>query len=390
MDNNNDSAATGRRSLLKAAGLAGLAGLGGAALAGRPAAAAMGKGPDELTMRSDGTYATVPLRQDRITLGVVQSRVRAVDLGRRRATLRDNVNHMKDLIDAAQGWGGRKDILQFHEFPITGFGRGWSREDVLQAAIEIPGDEVQEIADKAKEHNCYIVFGTYAKDEDWPGHVLNITVIVGPEGTIIDKHWKPRNIKGVFGPGYELYTTTIYDVLDEYVERYGRDAVIAVTRTDVGNICTTQAQNEPELIRAYAMKGAELMLRSATGGFRRLDVEAGALYNGLWTSCVNNAVSPGNPGWLEDQGTSGNSAIYDNGGSLVAEANSEHETIITARIPMAQYRARHRQPIVHMELYDDIFARYRNRYPPNLFSAYQPTDNADAYEYLKDKAVWAK
>ena len=341
----------------------------------------------EVSLSQTGSYERVALTKPVIRLSVVQSRVRGVVLDRLKQTRQDNLNHMLQLIDAANNWGGPKDLLLFHEFPITGYSNKWNREDVLKLAIEIPGEETEAIGKKAKEHGCYVVFGSYAKDAAWRNHVLSITTIIGPDGTVVDKHWKARNIKGVFGPGFELFTTTIYDVLDRYVDMYGWDAVIPVTRTPIGNIATSSVQREPELFRAMAIKGAEIILRTASGGFNSLDVRATSLYNGVYTAIVNNAVSPNNPGFLPD-GNSGGSAIYDPDGELIEEANSVHESSVTATIPIAEFRANNSQPLVHMELYRPIFERYTNRYPPNLFSEYQPQDTADAARYLSDKSVW--
>ena len=386
-----------RRRLFEAAmGMSVLAGLGAA---GTARAQDTSPGPSPLPDRGldpnvpyDGNYAKVDLASPVVRLGVIQSRVRGVDVSSSRTLARTrqaNVDHMKELIDAAQGWGGRKDILFFHEFPITGYQSFWGRPEVLRAAIEIPGEETEQIAAKAREHGCYIVFGSYARDDDWPNHTLSITTILGPDGEIVDTHWKARNIKGVFGPGFELFTTTIYDVLDRYIEMYGLDHVMPVTRTPVGNIVTSAVQREPELFRAFAMKGGEIFLRTATGGFTPLDIQATSLYNGVYTAIVNNAVSPGNPNFLEDNGGAGGSAIYGPDGEVIDEANSEHETIVTATLPMASFRQRHVPPYVHMDLYRPIFDAYRNRFPPNLFEDYQPTDTRDAARYLADKGVWA-
>ena len=342
---------------------------------------------EEISLSETGNYDRVELAKPAIRLSVVQSRVRGVDVNRLKSTRRDNLNHMLELIDAANNWGGVKDLLLFHEFPITGYSNKWNRQDVLKVAIEIPGEETEAIGKKAQEYGSYIVFGSYAKDAAWPNHVLSITTIIGPDGTIVDKHWKARNIKGVFGPGFELFTTTIYDVLDQYVEMYGWDAVIPVTRTPIGNIATSSIQREPELFRAFAMKGAEIILRTATGGFTPLDIQATSLYNGVYTAIVNNAVSPNNPGFLADGG-GGGSAIYGPDGKLIKEANSVHEAAVTATIPIADFRKRHDPPYVHMDLYRPVFDKYVNRYPPNLFSDYQPQDTSDAFRYLSDKAVW--
>ncbi|HQA17730.1 MAG TPA: hypothetical protein PK680_05030, partial [Novosphingobium sp.] len=62
-----------RRGMMRgcaAASVFATAGLGTMAQAARPGAA-----PRPLSMRADGTYETVPLAKDAITLGVVQSRV---------------------------------------------------------------------------------------------------------------------------------------------------------------------------------------------------------------------------------------------------------------------------------------------------------------------------
>ena len=341
----------------------------------------------------DGEYEKVELAKPVVRLGVVQSRVRGVETSSTRELNRtrgENLTHLLELVDGAQAWGGRKDILFFHEFPITGYRATWGRSDTLRAAIDIPGEETEAVGRKAREHGCYIVFGSYARDADWPDHVLSITTIIGPDGEIVDKHWKARNIKGVFGPGFELFTTTIYDVLDRYIEMYGLDHVMPVTRTPLGNIITSSVQREPELFRAFAMKGGEIFLRTATGGFTALDIQATSLYNSVYTAIVNNAVSPGNPGFLPDNGGAGGSAIYGPGGDLIGEANSEHETIVTANIPMASFRQRHRIPYVHMDLYRPVFDAYRNRFPPNLFDDYLPTDVRDAARFLADKGVWAR
>jgi len=236
-------------------------------------------------------YATVPLARDEISLCVVQSRVRAVDARNRDASIAENLAHMLGLIDAANGWLGPKNLVMFHEFPLTGFDARWRREELLRVAIDIPGPETEAIAARARRYGCYVVFGSYARDPDWPNHVLSITTIIDGEGRIVGRHWKARNIKGLFGGAFEIFTTTIYDVLDRYVEMYGHEEVVPVTRTPIGNICTTSTQLEPEIIRAFALKGGEIMLRTATGGFDEYDIRANARYNQMYTAIAAPAIT---------------------------------------------------------------------------------------------------
>lgn len=357
----------------------------GAAATAVPSRAASGSGAAEHAVASDGTYATVDLAKPFWTLGVVQSRVRAIEAKDWKREQRENLEHMLRLIDAAFYYGAPPDLLFFHEFPLSGW-KKWTRAEVLRFAIELPGPEFAAIAAKAKEYRCYIVFGAYVRDADWPGHVLSITSIVGPDGRLVDKHWKARNIKGVF-PGFELYTTTVYDVLEAYVERYGLDAVVPVTRTPLGNLCTSSIQREPEYFRAMALKGAELILRTASGGFSSIDVQATSLYNQVYTAIVNNAASQGNWPFFEDSG-SGGSAVYGPDGKAIAEADGKLEQLVSARIPIQEFRARKRQPVLHPELYLPVYAAYTPKYPPNLFQDYQPSSLEDAARYLKDKARW--
>lgn len=340
-------------------------------------------------MNPPAAYPVVPLERDEISICVVQSRVRAVDVKNRDATLAANLEHMLGLIDAANGWLGPKDLVMFHEFPITGFDARWRREDLLKVAIEIPGPETEAIAARAKRYGCYVVFGSYARDPAWPNHILSITTIIDRGGNIVGRHWKARNIKGLFGGAFEIFTTTIFDALDRYVEMYGADEIVPVTRTPIGNLCTTSTQLEPEIIRAFALKGGEIMLRTATGGFDEYDIRANARYNQMYTTIANNAISPGNPGSFDDI-SSGGSAIYGPDGALLAKANSPAEGPVVARIPIKAFRARRKLPNIHPSLYRDLYANYVEAFPPNLYTHYQPADGRDAARYLGDRSLWKK
>ncbi|MCA8892380.1 nitrilase-related carbon-nitrogen hydrolase [Hyphomonas sp.] len=369
-----------RRGVLGAA-----AGVGLAATLAQQTAAASEQEKSPMTVRGDGTYDTVPLAKDAFMLGVAQSRVLPVDLKNLKQSRKANLDHMLGLIDASARAFGQPDLLFFHEFPITGWDM-WNRSEVLRLAIDIPGDETEAIGRKAKEYGMYVVFGSYARDPDWPGHALSITTMIGPDGKILARDWKARNVKGLFGGGVELFTTTIYDVLDRYIEMYGMDAVVPVVRTPIGNIFTSSTQREPELFRAASLKGAEVILRTASGGFAPVDMQATALYNGVYTAVCNNAVSPGSP-FFEDTGAGG-SAIYGPQGETLGEAKGQNETLVMTRIPIAQFRQRHQQPTLHKELYMTEYEQYVPPYAPNLFQDYQPTDLKDAAAFVRGKRRW--
>lgn len=373
-----------------ALGAAGLAGTAAAVAAGKaaPANAAKGAGAAAhagIDIHADGGYTTLPLVKDSIRIGVVQSRVRPVDAANPEPIKRENLAHMLELIENAQSWTRPSDILFFHEFPLTGFSYDWSRLDVNRLAIETPGPETEALGAAARKYGCYLVFGSYVNDRDWPGHVISQTTIIGPDGQIVDKHWKSRNIMGVHVAGttpIELMTSTVYNCLDRYIELYGVDHVIPVTRTPIGNLCTSSVQREPELFRAMALKGGELILRTATGGFNPWDMQATAGYHRVWVAVCNNAVSPGNK-FFEDAG-SGGSAIYNEVGGVAAIATSGFEQLVATTMPIKEYRERHRQPDLAWPLYSPVYEKYVGRFKPSTLSKYLPPDLKDAARYLRD------
>lgn len=343
-------------------------------------------------VRHDGTYPTVPLRSPQITISVVQTKVRGIDGDNPAPGLRENLDYLLGCIDKAQGWGGPSDLLCFHEFPLHGFRPGWTREQYKRLAIDVPGPETAEIGARAKRYNCYVAFGVLGRHPDWPEHVMNWQVLVGPSGEVIDVQWKPRNVRGMF-PGTESFTTTIYDVYERYVEMYGVDRVVPVTRTDIGNIAMSAAQFEPELFRCMAFKGAEIICRVATGGCEWDDMRLTSYHNDLYTTLVNNSVSTGIEDRFFFEETAprndwvGRSAIFGPRGEILAEAGA-FETQRRARIDMERFRQRHRTPDVHWTLYRPIYEQYRERYDAGAYLRYLPANGRDAARHFRENARW--
>ena len=340
-------------------------------------------------VRHDGTYPVEPLRKDAITASVVQTRVNGVNGDAPAGDIKRNLAYMVECIDAAQGWGPPSDLLCFHEFPITGFSQ-WTREQHYRLAIDVPGPETEAIGERCKRYGCYVVFGTYAKDPDWPEHILHLMVMIGPDGGVVGKHWKQRNVRGMF-PGSEQYTSSIYDVYDRFIEMYGIDAVIPIERTDIGNIAMSAVQFEPELFRCMAMKGAEIICRVATGGFEYDDMRLTSYHNSLYTLICNNSVSTHgrNPGFFEETayGGPGRSAIFGPRGTELAKAGA-FETQRSARIPIQSFREKHRIPDLHWSLYRPVLEQYRERYDHSAYLEELPKDKREAFKLFAANARW--
>ena len=382
----NDSPQSPRRREILAAGSAGAMALALGSGAARAEDAAAGGG-GAVSVAADGNYERVPLRKDTLRVTAVQSIMRAVrDTANPAREMKANLDHMLDLIDKANGFGGSQDLVCFHEQPIMGW-NPWTREEVLRVAIEIPGPETEALGKKAKEYGCYITFGTYARDPDWPGHLLLNGVLIGPEGNVVANHWKTNNIRG-FIPGWDIFTTGIYDVLDRYREMYGEDAVLQVARTDIGNISCSITPGQPDVIRALAMKGLEIRLSSSSGGYSLTEAQTIARHNRLWSVVCNQSVSPEQPGFPEFSG-SGDTAIFDPRGTIAARARSVHEEFVRTTIPMAAFRrSRSIPPGVPIEMLRPVHERYVPRDGPNSQASYQPVDAADASRHFKSIRNW--
>ena len=310
--------------------------------------------------------------------------VRGLEMGETGPALRRNLGHMLDAIDRVFQGGAAPQLLQFDGFPLQG-GRKWTRREASELAIELPGVETEAIGVKCREYGTWIVFGAYAHDPDWPGHVLSITTVMDDTGRIVDRHWKSCRTRGVFKDP-DLFTTTIHDVLDRYVEMYGRDAVIPVTRTPLGNIATTAVQCEPELIRAMAMKGAEIVLRAASGGCSRIDIQACAMHNGIYSSMV---LDPGSVrcGPLPGDAHCA-AAIYGPDGTAIAESSGRVQHLVSAQILIGDLRARRCAPALPMEMCGDVFDRYQGPFAPGSWLRRMPRSLEEAVHHHRQTSRW--
>lgn len=381
--NEDNEPALNRRELMTA----GTATLAAAVIGGGATTPAQAASNSTVSVPADGKYATVPLRKERIRVTAVQSFIRAVrNTSNPGPEMKANVDHMIELLDMANGFYGPQDLVCFHEQPIMGW-NPWDRDEALRVAINVPGPETERIGKKAKEYGCYVSFGTYARDPDWPGHLLLNGILIDPNGDVVANHWKTSNSRGGL-PGWDIFTTSIYDVLDQYREMYGEDAVLPLARTDIGNISCSITPFQPDTARALAMKGMELRLSSASGGYSVAEAELLSRYNNLWSVICNQSISPEQPGFPEFSG-SGDTAIYAPDGSPPRKVKSAHEEMVRATIPMAEFRQRRSIPAwVPMEMLQPVFQAYTPRYGPNQQSEYIPSDSADAHRHFKATRNW--
>ncbi|MEC7988265.1 MAG: nitrilase-related carbon-nitrogen hydrolase, partial [Myxococcota bacterium] len=276
--------------------------------------------------------------------------------------------------------GDKPDILLFHEFPLTGYVYG-DRDNKLRFALEIPGPESDSFALLAKECDTYVVFGAYAKDPAWPKHILSLTTIIDRKGEITKKVWKARNIKRFYST-FEITTTTVEGVQDRFREQYGIADAFPVIQTEFGNIAVSTVQLDPLVFNAYAMQGAEIILRTATLFFQN-DVTYTAMVNNVYSAMANIPY---------DSPYGGGSLIVSPDGEILSQHPERlEEGIVSATIPIAQFRKNRRLPQYSVDLTRAIFQQYREEIPPNhldIPEAKLPRDGKEMKALLDERSRW--
>ena len=332
--------------------LAASAGFADRANAAEPARA------EPVLVQPDGSYPTVPLAKDKIVVKVLQTTVDSLsDFPTVADGLEHNLSHMEAIAKKACTTGKKPDFLLYHEFPLTGYSGG-SRTDKLKYTVKVPGPETERLGKIARDCDTYLIFGTYATDDAWPGHILSINAVIGRDGKLVKAFWKSRNIKRIY-PDREITTTTIEAVRDKYRALYGPEEEFPVLQTEYGNIAVSTVQMDPFIFAAFAMRGTEIMIRTATL-FAEDDVLAMARINNFYSTMTNIAFPS------TDQYRAGESIIVDPKGNILAKDPSlDQDGIIEAEIPIAEFRKGRKIPNYALDLVQPVFEQYVQEFPLN-------------------------
>lgn len=316
------------------------------------------KSSETVLVKADGTYDKVPLEKDSIVIKVMQTRVKSLSsFPSIEEGLEENMKYMEKMAQQAITEGDKPDFILFHEFPLTGYSSG-TREEKLPFTIEVPGSETERIGKIAKECDCYVIFGSYVRDKEWPDHILSINTVMGRDGEIAKTFWKSRNIKRLY-KDREITTTTIEAVRDSYRVKYGVEEEFPVLKTEFGNIAVSTVQFDPFIFAAFAMRGTEIMLRTATL-FAEEDVVFTAWSNDFYSAMANFTL-PVSTGY-----NAGESVIVGPNGKILAKHPSkEDDGIVEAKIPIASFRKDRTIPNYALEMTKPVFEQYLQEVPIN-------------------------
>jgi len=217
---------------------------------------------------------------------------------RRRKDIKINLDHLQHLVKAAS-WLSALDIpvrlIALPEGALQAF-----NDEVLdldhvkfarECAIDIPGEETEELGKIAQEYDAFIVAQAKARHPDLKDRFFNVGFIINTRGKVILKHYKVSPLFPV------EHSVCPHDVYDWWIEKYGRtlDSFWPVVDTEIGRLGIMMANegSYPENARALALNGAEVVYRAsyphpATGNeVFEIQSRARALDNNLYIVAPN-------------------------------------------------------------------------------------------------------
>jgi predicted amidohydrolase len=187
---------------------------------------------------------------------------------RRRADIRNNLEHLDSLFTASIWLGGLDlpvRLVAIPEGALQGF-----NDEVLdldhetfaaECAIDIPGPETDELGRLAKKWNVFVMAQAKARHPEFPGRYFNVGFVLNPDGDVVLRHHKLVPLLPV------EHSMTPHNVYDRWIELYGEtlDAFYPVADTEIGRLGIMMANegSYPENARGLAMNGAEIVYRAS-------------------------------------------------------------------------------------------------------------------------------
>jgi predicted amidohydrolase len=168
-----------------------------------------------------------------------------------------NLDHALDVVGRFAAAPDTR-LVVFPEFFLQGSRMGRLPQLFPVAGIDLKASpHIDRLARFAQDHKVHVCGAVLEIDPEWPGHLFNTAIIIDDRGELIHRYRKIQ-CADVFG----FLDTTPGSVLDRYLDRYGYEALFPVADTRLGRLATAICfdMNFPELFRAFATRGAEVLL----------------------------------------------------------------------------------------------------------------------------------
>ncbi len=266
----------------------------------------------------------------------------APDQASARARMVQTLRRIGGQISAARSFiGPDLKLVVLPEYVLTGFPMGESASAwAEQAGIDQGGEEYAALGAMARDNGVHIAGNAYERDTHFPGLYFQTSFLVSADGAVVLRY---RRLISLFGP-------SPYDVYDRYVEIYGADSLFPVADTAIGRIAAVASEEilYPEIARAMALRGAEILVHSSseTGSPlatpKSIAKQARAIENLVYVVSANTAGIEGIA--IPAASTDGQSQVVDFRGQVLALAACGESMAAHAEIDLAALRRYRRRP----------------------------------------------
>lgn len=242
------------------------------------------------------------------------------------------------------------------EYLFTSYpGRIGIPEFAERVGFAADGPEYEAIGGLAQRLGLHLAGNAYETDRHFPDFYFQTSFIVAPSGEVVLRY---RRLLSMFAP-------SPHDVWDAYLDRYGIEGVFPVARTGIGTLACIASEEilYPEIARAFAFRGAEVLCHSSSEiGSPLATAKDVAKRARAWESMayVVSANTAGISGTAMSLASAdGNSQVVGPDGKVLAQSLSGETYTAFATVDIEALRATRRTPAMTNSL-----ARQR----PSLFA----------------------
>jgi len=300
-------------------------------------------------------------------------------LDERDELIKKNIQRINELAGFAANRVGEIKLAVTGEYSLFGQFRPRSLEEWIAMALPIPNLATDLLAEAAVKLQIYLTGHFLERHPEFPGRYFNSTVLIDPRGKIVltyRKHNGPNNLNTSYtGPG---------DVYQRFVEVFGEDALFPVADTPIGRVGIMVCGDiqYPEVTRALALKGAEIVLhptaeiyRRSHAGWEAMRIARAAENKVYLLSCTTAAfLGTDRP----EFGYRGRSQIISPDGDMLAIVDGPGEAVISAAVDIDRLRWRKTRVAASGHSYNptvlcraDLYAREYQRaisWPTGVFA----------------------
>ena len=184
--------------------------------------------------------------------------VNRLDVAGARRSIRESIARVGAQVRASKQFIGTDlQLVVLPEYFATSYPLGetipgWAEK----AGFDPDGEEYDLLSKVAQDNQVYLASNAYERDPHFPGLYFQASVVLSPSGEQVLRY---RRLISLFAP-------SPHDVWDAYLDHYGEDAVFPVARTAIGNLACVASEEilYPEIARALALRGAEVLLHSTS------------------------------------------------------------------------------------------------------------------------------